>query len=83
MSKRQKAIDRLLSRPTDYEWNELASLMESFGYETKGGGGSARKFVHRETHATLFMHQPHPARILKSYQVREAIHFLMQEKHIP
>ncbi|MGC2161714.1 MAG: type II toxin-antitoxin system HicA family toxin [Silvibacterium sp.] len=83
MSKRQKAIDRLLSRPSDYEWAELAFLMEAFGYELKTSGGSARKFIHRETRATLFMHQPHPTKILKAYQVREAIHFLKQEKHIP
>ncbi len=82
MSKRQKAIDRLLSRPSDYQWGELTFLMEAFGYELKTGGGSARKFIHSETRVTLFMHQPHPAKILKAYQVREAIYFLKQEKHI-
>jgi len=83
MSKRQKAIDRILSRPSDYEWAELALLMDAFGYELKTAGGSGRKFIHRETRATLFMHQPHPVKILKAYQVREAIRFLKQEKHIP
>jgi hypothetical protein len=83
MSKRQKAIDRLLSKPSDYEWDELTFLMEAFGYEVKTGGGSARKFIHCKSRATLFMHQPHPAKILKAYQVREAIHFLKQEKHLP
>ncbi len=82
MSRRKKTVDRLLSRPSDYEWDELALLMDSFGYELKTSGGSGRKFIHRETHATLFMHQPHPAKILKAYQVREAIRFLKQEKHI-
>lgn len=82
MSKRQKAIDRLLSRPSEYEWGELALLMDGFGYELKITGGSGRKFIHRETHATLFMHQPHPAKVLKAYQVREAIRFLRQEGHI-
>lgn len=82
MSKRQKAIDRLLSRPSDYEWAELTSLMDVFGYELRTTGGSGRKFIHSETQATLFMHQPHPGKILKAYQVREAIYFLKQEKHI-
>ncbi|HEU4982747.1 MAG TPA: hypothetical protein VFT88_08695 [Acidobacteriaceae bacterium] len=82
MSKRQKAIDRLLSKPSDYEWDELAFLMDGFDYELKTTGGAGRKFIHRETRATLFMHQPHPARVLKSYQVREAIRFLKQEGHI-
>jgi HicA toxin of bacterial toxin-antitoxin, len=83
MSNRQKAIDRLLSKPSDYGWDELTFLMEAFGYELKTSGGSARKFIHRKTRATLFMHQPHPAKILKAYQVRETIHFLKQEKHLP
>lgn len=83
MSKRQKAIERLLSKPSDFEWNELTLLMEGFGYELKTTGGSGRKFIHRETRATLFMHQPHPSRILKAYQVRETIQFLKQERHIP
>lgn len=82
MSKRKKALDRLLSKPNDYEWDELALLMESFGYELKTSGGSGRKFIHPETGATLYMHQPHPAKILKAYQVREAIRFLKQERHI-
>jgi hypothetical protein len=83
MPKRQKAIDRLLSQPSDYGWAELTLLMESFGYELKTSGGSGRKFIHRETRATLFMHQPHPAKNLKAYQVKEAIQFLKQEKHVP
>lgn len=82
MSKRQKAIDRLQSRPSEYEWGELALLMDAFGYELKTTSGSGRKFIHRETRATLFMHQPHPTKILKTYQVREAIRFLKQEGHI-
>lgn len=82
MSKREKAIARLLSRPSDYEWDELTYLMDAFGYDLKTSGGSGRKFIHRETNATLFMHQPHPSRILKAYQVRDAIQFLKQEKHI-
>lgn len=62
---------------------ELVLLMGVFGYEVKTTGGSGRKFIHQETRARLFMHQPHPAKILKTYQVREAIQFLKREKHIP
>ena len=78
MSKHQKLIVRLLSRPSDFEWAELRVLMDAFGYELKATGGSGRKFIHAQTRATLFMHEPHPARILKAYQIREIIHFLKQ-----
>lgn len=82
MSKHQKAVSRLLSRPSDFQWGELKALMLAFGYELKMTGGSGRKFIHPATKATMFMHEPHPASILKAYQVREAIQFLKQEKHI-
>ncbi len=72
----------MLSKPGDFEWGELTALMEAFGYEIKTAGGSGRKFIHPETRATLFMHQPHPSKVLKAYQVREAINFLKQEKHV-
>lgn len=82
MTKRQKSIDRLLSKPADFEWAELTALMENFGYELKTSSGSGRKFIQRETSAILFMHEPHPGKILKAYQVREVIRFLKQEGHL-
>jgi len=82
MTRRQKSIDRLLSKPTDFEWSELTALMENFGYELKSSGGSGRKFIHSQTQAVLLMHEPHPGKILKAYQVREAIRFLKQEGHL-
>jgi hypothetical protein len=82
MSRQQKAIDRFLSKPSDFAWRELQTVMESFSYELKTTGGSSRKFIHRETRATFMTHEPHPTRILKAYQVTAAINFLRQEKHI-
>jgi hypothetical protein len=82
MSKEQKAIDRLLSRPTDYEWRELEGLMASFGYRLEKAGGSGRKFIHNETKALFMIHEPHPRKVLKHYQTKDAIDFRKQEKHI-
>lgn len=83
MTKHRKAIERLLGKPRDFEWGDLKPLMEAFGYELKTTGGSGRKFIHSETGATLFMHEPHPAKVLKAYQINATINFLRQEKHIP
>ena len=82
MSKHEKALQRLLSNPTDFTWAELKSLMEILKYELKKTGGSGRKFIHSSTCATLFMHEPHPSKVLKAYQVKEVIRFLKQEGHI-
>jgi len=80
MSRHQKALRRLLSKPADFTWSELKSLMKAFGYELKMTGGSGRKFVRPE--ATFLIHEPHPYKVLKAYQVREVIAFLKREENI-
>lgn len=82
MSKREKLLARLKSRPKDFTWDELVSLMTACGYELKTTGGSGRKFIEVETGATAFLHQPHPGNILKAYQVRDILRHLEQEKKI-
>ncbi len=82
LSKYEKAVRRLLSKPTDFERSELKSLMDAFGYEMKTTGGSGRKFKHPGSASNYMTHEPHPQSTLKAYQVREVIAFLKQEGHI-
>jgi hypothetical protein len=84
MSKIQKLIDRLLSRPTDFTWNELQRLLQFFGYmELKGGktGGSRRKFVNESKHV-ISLHKPHPGTILKRYQIDQIIATLKERSKL-
>jgi hypothetical protein len=82
MSKQEKALRRLTAIPKDFSWSELATLMSSLSYDLKKAGGSGRKFVFRETGSTLFIHEPHPAKVLKPYQVRDVIHHLQKDGHL-
>ena len=82
MSRKDKALNRLLTKPADFLWSELVTVMGSLSYELKSTGGSGRKFIHPLTHATHFIHEPHPSKVLKAYQVRDAITFLTREGHI-
>ena len=79
MAKIEKALKRLTSKPSDFEWSEFKAVMQHFGFELKTTGGSGRKFIHRETRATHFVHEPHPSSVLKTYQVRDAVAFLTKE----
>jgi hypothetical protein len=79
MSKQQKILKRLLSKPTDFTWSELATLMKGLSYDLQKAGGSGRKFAHNETGATLFIHEPHPSKVLKPYQVRDVLYHLTKE----
>lgn len=83
MAKLQKAVARLLAKPVDYTWDELLSLMIALGYEVRTSGGSGRKFFDPATKALFFLHEPHPSKILKAYQVRAVIQFLRRERKIP
>lgn len=85
MSKKDKALQRLLSRPKDYTWDELVKLLKQFGYtELKNGktGGSRRKFSDADQHLISF-HQPHPGNIVKAYAIDDLIKFLKERGHLP
>jgi hypothetical protein len=82
MAKIEKIVRRLSSKPADFEWSEFKAVMQHFGFELKTTGGSGRKFIHRETRAALFMHEPHPSKVLKAYQVRDAVAFLTKEGYL-
>jgi len=79
MSRQDKALKRLLSIPKDFTWSELVTLMKGLSYDLQKAGGSGRKFVLRESKSTLFIHEPHPAKVLKPYQVRDVVHHLSKD----
>jgi len=71
MSKRGKLLDRFLSRPVDFSFDELITLLGYFGYYiVKGGktGGSRVSFTNGKGDY-LRIHKPHPRNILKLYQI--------------
>jgi predicted RNA binding protein YcfA (HicA-like mRNA interferase family) len=82
VSKQEKALARLKSKPKDFTWDELVAVMIACGYEVKTTCGSGRKFIHHDTGATAFLHAPHPGNILKAYQIRDILRHLEQEKKI-
>ena len=74
MSKAEKLLQRLLSRPKDFTFDELVTLLGHFGYtEVRSGktGGSRVAFIKDEDYIRL--HKPHPRKILKPYQVNNLI----------
>lgn len=72
-------IDKLLKHllqeppPTNFTWEELVSLLSSFGFQEKTNSGSSRKFVHKETNNKIFLHKPHPHNHLKIYAIKQVI----------
>lgn len=80
MTKREKLIDRFLSKPKNFSWQELVKLLDGFGYQLLGGsktGGSRARFVHKD-YPPILLHKPHPQPLLKRYQLEDITDLLKQ-----
>jgi predicted RNA binding protein YcfA (HicA-like mRNA interferase family) len=82
MSQREKLVERLRQKPKDFTWSEAVKLLEGFGYKEEPGGGSRRKFFNSARNVVIHMHEPHPRKELKSYQIRELLNHLKQEGYL-
>ena len=84
MSKTEKLLQRLLSGPKDFTWDELVTILLSFGFaELKTGktGGSRRKFADAKKNV-IILHKPHPGNIVKQYAIKQVIEQLKDKGHI-
>jgi len=71
LSKDQKQLERFLSIPADYSWDELVTLVGSYGFdEDTKSGGSRRCFISAKGWK-MFLHKPHPGNIVKRYAIRQ------------
>jgi HicA-like toxin of HicAB toxin-antitoxin system len=84
MSKIEKLLERFLSNPKDFTWDELVSMLTHFGYyEHRKGktGGSRRKFLDANKNV-INLHKPHPGNILKRYAINLVIEQLKEKGKI-
>jgi predicted RNA binding protein YcfA (HicA-like mRNA interferase family) len=82
MSKQEKLLKRLLSRPTDFEWSEAVTLLGHYGFVVLEGSGSRRKLRHAATGQLIIVHVPHPQKELRSYVVDNIIQTLKEGGYI-
>jgi len=81
MTKRDKILQRFFLKPRDFTGDELVKMLAGFRYEllkTGKSGGSRVKYVH-ETLPPIFLHRPHPAKVLKRYQIEQIEALLKNE----
>ena len=80
MSRREKLIARLLSRPSDFTFDEAVTLLRSFGYSILRAGktGGSRVAFTNDEGDYIRLHKPHPRNILKHYQVDDIITALLE-----
>ena len=81
MSKKEKLIKRLKSRPKDFTFEEAENLLQFFGYEcsNKGHTSGSRIIFKGQKRAPILLHKPHPRKTLLDYQVKQLLDVLEQE----
>ena len=83
MSKKQKLINRLKSKPKDFTFDEAKSLLKLLGFKisNKGKTSGSRTMLTKD-HIKIILHKPHPNNELNDYQVIDIIKALDKEKLI-
>lgn len=80
MSKKDKLINRLLSKPKDFTFDEMVTFLSYFEYNLKQGGtGSGVKFINEKSNEVINFHKPHPNGVLKKYVLDQVIEKLRKD----
>lgn len=75
MSRADKLLERFLSKPKDFTFDELRRLLKRSGYEEVKSGktsGARVAFINRQTKSIIRLHTPHPNSELRRYQLDDA-----------
>lgn len=86
MSKEEKLIRRLLSRPKDFTIGELTTLLTRLGFELFNKGktsGSRIVFINKENDFDIIrLHRPHPGNEIDSGALKDVITCLKDRGYI-
>lgn len=80
MSKIEKEIKRIKSRPKDYTYDEAKSLLNKLGFleYNKGKTSGSRVIFINNQNIKIDLHKPHPNNILKQYKINEILKILKE-----
>ena len=81
MSKREKIIERLKSKPKDFTYDEAKKVLNIFGFTEDNKGktsGSRVVFENESINEKIELHKPHPSNILKTYQINKLLNKLKE-----
>lgn len=80
MSKKEKILERLKSKPKDFTYEEAKQVLSIFGFVEYNKGktsGSKVEFIN-EYNQKIELHKSHPGNILKTYQVNKILGLLKE-----
>lgn len=71
MSKLEKEIEKLKSKPKDFTYDEAKRILNNFGFveNNKGKTSGSRVEFKDNLERKIVLHKPHPSNILKPYVI--------------
>lgn len=79
MSTLEKKINRLLSIPGDYTYDEAKALLCACGFDEDNKGrtsGSRVRFYRKEDNKKVILHKPHPEKTMHKVVVKQLAEFM-------
>ena len=73
MGTKEKLIERFLSMPSDFTFDEIQQLLGYYGYEksNKGRTSGSRVIFKNGEKRPIMLHKPHPGKIVKNYAMKQ------------
>ena len=84
MGTKEKLRERFMKMPSDFTFEEMQRLLESYGYHRSNKGktsGSRIIFKHGDKRP-IMLHKPHPGNIVKEYAMKQVMEYLREAGHI-
>ena len=81
MSKNDKIVERFITLPKDFTFDEIEKILTNFGYEksNKGKTSGSRVMFKKDGSAPVLLHKPHPGNIVKYYALKQVYDILKNE----
>jgi len=80
MGRKEKLIARLKSKPKDFVFEEMRTLLELLDFEISNKGKtSGSRVSFRNGKIPIILHKPHPHKELLEYQIKYVLEALERE----
>lgn len=85
MGTKEKLLERFLTLPKDFTYDEVKRLFGLLGYSENNKGsasGSRVEFISLDGKNSYIMHKPHPSNIIKRYVMKQLLIYVRENKLI-
>ena len=84
MNKNDKIVERFMTLPKEFTFDEMEKLLTYFGYEksNKGKTLGSRVIFKKDGSAPILLHKPHPSNIMKEYALKQVYNVLRNNELI-